>query len=434
MNIELARLRREKLFSRLKVNEVVVLFAAEENSVEYCPYRQHSDFYYLTLFPEPNAVAVLVSNGNNWNYILFSRALDSEFSLWQGKMTGQLGARHEFMADKSFAVEEMPKILPELLLAKTKIYSNVGFRGKDESGFNQAIFNYLDTKRICLVDVGELLNEMRVVKDEQEVLSLRKACDVGVLGHLRAMERCMPGIYEFELEAELIYEFRRQGCRFSFEPIVAAGENSCVLHYTKNNQLLFEGNLVVVDVGADHEHYASDISRTYPINGKFTKAQRIIYELVLSAQEAVIAIIRPGINWNDLQLVADRVITEGLIEIGFLNGERDALINALEHKKFTIHKIGHWLGLDVHDIGGYQTNGNYMFLEEGMIFTVEPGIYLRSELLLKSKFATELQWHDLGVRIEDDILVTHDGCEVLTRHLPKKAETIEKIIGKYNCE
>jgi Xaa-Pro aminopeptidase len=327
------------------------------------------------------------------------------------------------MADESFAITNLDTLLPQLLSSKSKIYTNVGFFS--ESGFHSKLTNWISSlpleARPQLVDINGILSEMRLRKSEHEIAEIRKACEISMRSHLRAMQRCAPDIYEFELAAELFYEFiRLGGQRPAFPNIIASGADSCILHYENNNKKLMAGDLIVVDAGVEYGYYAADISRTYPVNGTFTEKQKVIYELVLASQKAVIKEIKPGITWNHLQDIADRVLTDGLVKLGFLTGDVSELIAEEAHKKFTLHKIGHWLGLDVHDVGSY---GEERKLEPGMVFTVEPGIYLGQYAL--EGIDCDDDWYGIGVRIEDDILVTENGYEVLTSALPKEIADVE---------
>ncbi len=428
MNIAILKSRHEQLFKRLDSDSVAVVFAAPELGISYF-YRQHSDFYYLTAFPEPESIAVFLPEKNGGSYILFSRASDPTLDAWYGYAIGQIRARFEFGAHETFAISEADKILPKLLAGKKHIYSNLGFSGA--AGFNSKIISWLDQidveNRPGLVDLGSITYNMRLIKDKNEITLMKRAAAIAVSGHLRAMKKCKPGIYEFELAAELLYEFiRLGGDRPAFETIIASGKDSCTLHYSKNNKQFAAGDMVVIDAGVEYEHYVSDVSRTYPINGKFSKEQQAIYEIVLAAQSSVTSEIRPGVNWNHLQATSDRVITDGLIELGLLSGNRDDLIAKGESKKFTIHKIGHWLGLDVHDVGDYFYEDGGRTLEVGMVFTVEPGVYLNPDTLANLGD----RWKNIGVRIEDDILVTDGGCEVLTAGLLKEVSAIEKVMSR----
>ncbi|MDR1057657.1 MAG: aminopeptidase P N-terminal domain-containing protein [Coxiellaceae bacterium] len=404
--------RRNKLLSQLDNNSIAIIFAASQcirSGTEYYPYRQNSDFYYLTGFSEPDAIAVLIPNRKQGTFILFSHKKDPTKELWHGTYIGQKKAYHDFGAHQALALDAIDKKLPEILSKYKNIYSNL----RSDPNLHQKVNLWLkpNHSKNKLLDLSDILDEMRLKKSQAELAIIRKAIDITAEGHIRAMKKCHPGIYEFELEAELRYEFNRRDGRFmAYEPIVAGGINACTLHYSKNDKKLRSGELVLIDAGVEYNYYSADVSRTFPINGKFTKEQQIIYEIVLSSQMEVIKMIRPGISWDQLQETANRIITRGLIDIGLLKGKIDNLLNKQNYKPFFMHKIGHWLGIDAHDVGTHYHN----YFEPGMILTIEPGIYIASK--------------NIGIRIEDDILVTQNGSEILTANIPKSITEIEKIM------
>ena len=419
------KLRREELLKRLDHNSVAIIFAAKEcvrSGGEKYPYRQNSDFYYLTGFIEPESIAVLISGRSEGEFILFNRERDSVKELWHGERVGQERACSEFGADQAFATSEVDKILPQLLSGRDNVYFMVGL----DKDFDQKVNFWLNQSRSLLINLDKILHQMRLKKSQSELAIIRKAAEITAKGHLRAMQKCKPGMYEFELEAELLYEFIRLGGRHeAFETIVAGGKNACTLHYSKNDKKLVDGELVLVDAGVEYQYYCSDVSRTFPVGGRFNLEQRAIYEIVLNAQVEVIKQIRSGVKWDYLQFTAERVITEGLIEVGLLKGKIEDLLDKQNFKQFFMHKIGHWLGLDAHDVGEYRVNDQWCVLEAGMVFTVEPGIYITPEIS-----GVDEKWFDIGVRIEDDILVTDDGCEVLTKGVPKDVIEIEAVIKR----
>ena len=429
------KLRRNELLKRLGPSSVAIIFAAKEcvrsGKVKY-PYRQNSDFYYLTGFIEPESIAVLISGRGEGEFILFNRERDCAKEIWYGECIGQKRACSEFGADQAFAISEVDKILPQLLAGRDNVYFNVGF----DHDFDQKVTFWLNQtyskesseaeRPYLLGNLNNILHEMRLKKSKSEIAIIRKAAEITAKGHLRAMEKCRPGMYEFELEAELLYEFVRLGGRHeAFETIVAGGKNACTLHYSKNDKKLLDGELVLVDAGVEYQYYCSDVSRTFPVNGRFNPKQRAIYEIVLNAQVEVIKQVRPGVKWDYLQLTAERAITGGLIELGLLEGERERLVVKQDFKPFFMHKIGHWLGLDAHDVGEYSVDDKWRVLEAGMVFTVELGIYISPEI-----HDIDHKWLGIGVRIEDDILVTENGCEVLTKAVPKDVAEIEVIMHK----
>jgi Xaa-Pro aminopeptidase len=354
---------------------------------------------------------VLIPERRNGEFILFNRKSNPEKEIWDGAYICQNSVRKNFGADQSFAISEVDKILPSLIANHKNIHSNIDF----DSSFHPKITSWL-TKSHNLINIGIILHEMRLKKSLSELKIIRKAIEITAMGHLRAMQKCRPKIYEYELEAEILYEFIRLGGSHyaAFSTIVAGGINACTLHYSKNNKKLISGELVLIDAGARYEYYCADVSRTLPINGKFTKKQHIIYEIVLLAQMEVIKQIRPGVSWDQLQSSCERIITLGLADAKVLCGNINTLIAKQKFKPFFMHKIGHWLGLEPHDVGGYSVGNKWRILEPGMIFTVEPGLYIRSL--------------NIGVRIEDNILVTNNGCEILTADIPKNISEIEKIM------
>ena len=419
------KLRREELLKRLDHNSVAIIFAAKEcvrSGGEKYPYRQNSDFYYLTGFIEPESIAVLISGRSEGEFILFNRERDSVKELWHGERVGQERACSEFGADQAFAISEVDKVLPQLLSGRDNVYFMVGL----DKDFDQKVSFWLNQSRSPLINLDKILHQMRLKKSQSELAIIRKAAEITAKGHLRAMQKCKPGMYEFELEAELLYEFIRLGGRHeAFETIVAGGKNACTLHYSKNDKKLVDGELVLVDAGVEYQYYCSDVSRTFPVGGRFNSKQRAIYEIVLNTQVEVIKQIRSGVKWDHLQFTAERVITEGLIEVGLLKGKIEDLLDKQNFKQFFMHKIGHWLGLDAHDVGEYRVNDQWCVLEAGMVFTVEPGIYITPEIS-----GVDEKWFDIGVRIEDDILVTDDGCEILTKGVPKDVTEIEAVIKR----
>jgi len=422
MQKEEFKLRRDELLKLIGNDSIAIAFAAKEhvrNGREFYPYRQNSDFYYLTGFSEPESIAVFIPGRMEGEFVLFNCMCDPAKELWNGSSVGQKGACFKFGADQSFSITEADVLLPQLLIGRNHLYFNVGC---DRDSDLKVDFWINQSKSLVpeIINLGKVLHEMRIKKSQFELTLMRKAIEITAEGFLRAMRKCRSGIYEFELEAELLYEFMRLGGRYeSFKTIVGGGVNACTLHYAKNSDKLIDGDLVLVDAGAEYKYYCSDVSRTFPVNGKFSFEQRAIYEAVLEAQAEVIRQIRPGIRFNVLQSVAERVITEHLVGLGLLKGTVDDLLANQSFKPFFMHKIGHWLGLDVHDVGEYHANGEWRILEPGMVLTVEPGIYIASNVSVDNK------WRNIGVRIEDEVLVMENGCDVLTKTLPKTVTEIE---------
>ncbi len=409
------KLRRDNLLKTIGNDGIAIVFSAKE-CCEYHPYQQNSDFYYLTGFIEPESVAVLIPGRCNSEFILFNREHDPKKEIWHGAITGQKGACKDFGADQAFAISEIDKVLPKLLASRKNIYSNTNASDK----FDQKIAFWvkkIGIKSHELISINNILHEMRVKKSNFELNAIRKAVEITTAGHLRAMQKCIPKIYEFELEAEILHEFMRLGgCRPAFPTIIASGINACTLHYSKNNKKITKKELILIDAGARYQNYCADVSRTFPVNGKFTRKQQTCYEIVLNAQIETIKKIRPGVRWDHLQSTAEKVITKGLMDAKILHGNIESLVTKQKFKPFFMHKIGHWLGLEPHDAGKYCIKNKWRTLEPGMVLTVEPGIYLKTL--------------GMGIRIEDNILVTSHGCEVLTSEIPKSVTEIEKIMGK----
>lgn len=399
--------------------------------VEY-PYRPDSDFYYVTGFHEPEAVAVLVPGRPQGEYVLFCREKHPEQEQWNGARAGLEGACDQFGADDAFPISDIDDILPGMMETRSEVYYSMGYYPE----FDQHMLTWLNKIRTRsragvsapaqFVALDHILHDMRLFKSKAEIKTMSNAMAISAKAHRRAMSVCRPGMTEYQVEAELLYEFTRAGGRnVAYPPIVASGANSCVLHYIENTKRLDDGDLLLIDAGVELDYYASDITRTFPVNGKFTRQQRAIYELVLESQNAAIAQVRPGNHWNDPHEAAVRVLTEGLIDLGLLKGRAGTLIKKEAYKKFYMHRTGHWLGMDVHDVGDYKIDGEWRVLEPGMVMTIEPGLYIKGGDRNVPK-----KWWNIGVRIEDDVLVTKDGFEVLTKAAPKTVDEIETLVGR----
>lgn len=426
--------RRQQLMQRMTPNSIAILSAAavstRNNSVEY-PYRQDSDFFYLSGFSEPEAVLVLIPKREHGEFILFCRERNPERELWDGLRAGQEGAIADYQADDAFPINDIDDILPGLIEGRERVYYSIG----NNPDFDQQMMEWLNSIRSKarmgaqppkeFVMLDHLLHDARLYKSPAEIATMQHAADISCRAHIRAMQASQPGLYEYHLEAELDYEFRKGGARLAaYSSIVASGKNACILHYTENNAPLQDGDLVLIDAGCEFDCYASDITRTFPVNGRFSPAQKAIYELVLKANLEAMDYISPQHRWNDAHDVTVRVITAGLLELGLLQGELDELISSEAYKPFYMHRAGHWLGLDVHDVGEYKVNGEWRALEAGMTMTVEPGIYIAVDNL-----DVAAQWRGIGVRIEDDVVVTKDGCRVLTNAVPKTVAEIEGLMA-----
>ena len=427
--------RRKQLMQKIGSDAVVVLAAApavSRNHYHEYPYRQNSDFYYLTGFQEPEAVLVLIPKRKEGEFILFNRVRDRAKEIWDGYRAGQKGACEIFGADQSFPIDELAAKLPELFEGRKEVHCPFGA----ERSFDDVILNAVNRVRekirsgtqspLAFIDIRPTLSEMRLIKSTAEIALMRKAAEISSDAHIRAMQCCQPGMYEYQLEAEITYEFQRRGARHhAYTPIVGSGANTCILHYVSNDQRIQDGDMVLIDAGAELDYYASDITRSFPANGKFSAEQRAIYEIVLAAQLAGIKAVRPGTAWDTIEKTVTRVVTEGLVDIGLLKGNVSDLIEQQAYFKFYMHRAGHWLGLDVHDAGRYKVGNTWRKLEPGMVRTIEPGIYISSDIPGVHK-----RWHNIGVRIEDDIVVTEKGNDVLSGKLPKSIADIEALMQK----
>lgn len=393
-------------------------------------FRPDSDFYYLTGYSEPEAVAVLIPDRHHGEYVLFCRERDEKMETWNGRRAGLEGACSLYGANDAFPIEDMDDILPGLLEDRDRIYYTMG----NNAPFDHRVLGWVNQvrKRIRtgvkspdeFITLNHLLHEMRLFKNRDEISLMRKAAKIAANAHKRAMSVCQPGMMEYQIEAEIMHEFMRNGARSAAYPsIVGSGANSCILHYTENTDELKDGDILLIDAGAEYGNYASDISRTFPVNGHYSREQRQIYELVLEANLAAIDQVKPGKHWNDPHDTAVHILTEGLLSLGILKGKLSTLIKEQEYKKYFMHRTGHWLGMDVHDVGDYKLEGEWRKLEPGMVTTVEPGLYFQPHKGLSNK------WWNIGVRIEDDVLVNLDGNEVFTRDVPKSVDEIEALMA-----
>jgi Xaa-Pro aminopeptidase len=421
------RLRRERLAQAIGAGVAVVPTAPERvrNRDTHFPYRFDSHFYYLTGFPEPEAVLVLVSGRT----ILFCREKNEEREIWEGFRHGPAAARERFGFDEAHPISALDAMLPALLENQPALLYPVGA----DAEWDARAMGWLNAVRAKaragtaapdrVQDVRTPVDEMRLVKDAQELGVMRRAARISSAAHRRAMQQTRPGRNEYEIEAELLHEFRRNGAQFpAYSPIVAGGPNACVLHYVFNDAPLRDGELLLIDAGCELDGYASDITRTFPVNGRFSGAQRELYEVVLAAQREAIAAVEPGKAWNDPHDAAVRVLAQGMLDMKLLSGTLDAVLETETYKRFYMHRTGHWLGLDVHDAGEYKRAGKWRSLTPGMTLTVEPGLYVRAAADVPAPF------HNLGVRIEDDVAVTESGCEVITAEAPKTVDDIEALM------
>ncbi len=424
--------RREKLAEHLANNSVAIILSAKiqyrSGDTEY-PFRQNSDFYYLTGFDEPSAVMMLCKDGKGeTSYILFNKANNPTMEIWIGKCAGQEEAVKKYGANEAFEIGEIDSLLPQRLLHKSTIYYGLGV----DKELDQKIARWLHSaKKLAgkeaatpdnLANLLPILHELRLFKSPTEIEYMRKAAQISAEAHLKLMQVCESGQMEYQLAAVFNEYCQQAGCSdLAYNTIVGGGNNACTLHYTANNQMLRDGDLVLVDAGGSYNYYAADITRTFPVNGKFTTAQRHIYSLVLKAQLAGIEQVSPGNTWDQVQEVMVEIIVLGLIELGILMGDSKQLIRDKEYERFYMHSSGHWLGMDVHDVGKYRVNGKWRKFEPGMVLTVEPGIYISN-----TSSGVDDKWLGIGVRIEDDVLVTKRGNEVLSSYAIKQIEEIER--------
>ncbi|MHB1188191.1 aminopeptidase P N-terminal domain-containing protein [Thiobacillus sp.] len=418
--------RRARLTASLGDGIAIVATAPEvpRNRDTHYPYRHDSYFYWLTGFAEPEAVVVLVG-GVEPQSILFCRDKDETREIWDGFRHGPAAAQEQFGFDAAYSITELDARLPELMGNRTRLAYAVG----QDPAWDARVIGWLNAVRAKtrqgiiapgeIIDVRHALDEMRLIKDAHELALMRRAAEISAGAHRAAMRATRPGGHEYEIEAELLSAFRRGGAEApAYASIVASGANACVLHYVFNNQPLRDGDLLLIDAAAEFGSYAADITRTFPVNGRFSAAQKDAYELVLAAQAAAIGEVRPGSHWNAPHETAVRVLTQGMVDLGLLHGEIDGLIESEAFKRFYMHRTGHWLGMDVHDAGEYKLHGEWRALVPGMTLTVEPGLYIRP-----ADDVPEAFWN-IGIRIEDDVAVTESGCEVLTSP-PKTVAEIE---------
>ncbi|MDW8257960.1 MAG: Xaa-Pro aminopeptidase [Gammaproteobacteria bacterium] len=428
---EFAR-RRRQLMRLMGRDSIAILPAAApkiRNHDSHYAFRQDSDFYYLTGFPEPQAVAVLIPGREQGEYLLFVRERDPAREVWDGRRAGPEGATRDFGADDAFPIDDLDDILPGLLENKARVFYTMGVHGE----FDQRIVGWVNGLRALarqgkhppneIVALEHLLHDMRLYKSRTELALMREAARVAARAHIRAMRACQPGRYEYELAAELVHEFRRANADCAYLPIVGGGANACILHYVDNSARLRDGDLLLIDAGCEYQMYASDITRTFPVNGRYTPAQRAVYEIVLAANRAAIDKVRPGNHWNEPHDAAVQVLTAGLVQLGVLKGKVSALIKSEAYREFFMHRTGHWLGIDVHDVGDYKVGDEWRVLESGMVLTIEPGLYFAP-----GKRRVPARLRGIGVRIEDDVVVTPKGAEVLTAEVPKDPLEIERLM------
>jgi Xaa-Pro aminopeptidase len=429
---EFAR-RRRQLMRIMGKGAIAILPAApvrlRNNDVEYF-YRPDSDFYYLTGFAEPEAVAALIPGRPQGEYVLFVRDRDAAREAWDGARAGPEGAVKQHGADDAFPIGDIDEILPGLLERCARVYYTMGAHPE----FDKRVIGWVNRLRSQakqgmhtpheFVALDHPLHEMRLFKSRAEIATMRRAAQIACAAHRRALATATPGRMEYEVMAEILHEFHRRRADISYHPIVGSGPNSCVLHYRDNVRQMKEGELLLIDAGCEYEYYASDITRTLPVGGRYRPRQRAIYEIVLEANRAATAKARAGNHWNDPHDAAVRVITQGLRSIGLLKGSLPKLIKDGSYRKFFMHRVGHWLGMDVHDVGEYKVGEQWRMLESGMVTTIEPGIYIAP-----GTPGVRREWWGIGVRLEDDVVVTGGAPEVLTEAMPKDPDEIERLMA-----
>ncbi len=425
--------RRQSMASKMPAGIAIIPTAAEQlrNRDAHYPYRFDSYFYYLTGFREPESVLVIIAATDKTpvKQILFCREKDQEREIWDGFRYGPEAAKEAFGFDEAYSIAKLDELMPKLLADQPAVYTMLG----QDRAWDQRVVDWINRVREqmrsgviapgAIHDCRSVLDEMRLIKGMDELQIMQRAADISTQAHRRAMQTTRPGMREYQIEAELLYTFYRHGAQApAYTSIVAGGANACVLHYVENRDELKSGDLLLIDAGCELDGYASDITRTFPVNGKFTAAQKDVYELVLAAQVAAIAQVKPGNHWNDPHQAALNVLAQGFIDLGLCQGSVEAVLESEDYKRFYMHRTGHWLGMDVHDAGEYKQNGEWRLLQPGMVLTVEPGCYIRPADNVPEHF-----WN-IGIRIEDDVVVTQTGHELLTVAAPKSIADIEELM------
>ncbi|WP_077529506.1 Xaa-Pro aminopeptidase [Vreelandella utahensis] len=426
--------RRRRLMEQMAPESIAIVSAAPERirsrDTEY-PYRQDSDFLYLTGFEEPHAVLVLVPGREHGETVLFCRERDPDRELWDGFMVGPDSAVANYGVDDAFPITDIDDILPGLIEGRSRVYYSIG----RDSAFDSQVMEWVNSIRARVrsgakppgefVALEHTLHDMRLYKSAAELRVMEQAGRISANAHRQAMRRARPGLREYQLEAELLYRFLDEGASAPAYPtIVASGSHGCVLHYTENQGMLADGDLVLIDAGCEYNGYAADITRTFPVNGRFTGEQKAVYEIVLAAQKAAIEKVRPENHWNQPHEAAVEVLSQGLLDLGILTGSLEEVVEQAHYRDFFMHRTGHWLGMDVHDVGDYRIGGAWRVLEPGMVMTIEPGLYIAP-----GKVGVDERWQGIAVRIEDDVAVTRSGYRNLTPDVPKEIADIEALMA-----
>ena len=426
--------RRQHLMEMMEPNSIAILPSASEQTRSRdtdFPFRQDSDFIYLSGFIEPESVLVLIPGREHGEFVLFCREKDKDKEIWDGYREGPEGAIANLGADDAFPIDDIDEILPGLIEGRERVYYAMG----KDAEFDRHVMEWVNTIRAMVrsgatppgefLDLDHILHDMRLFKSAAEVRLMETAAQISAQAHCEAMKICKPGMYEYQLDATIQHHCAMQGgLEPAYNYIVGGGDNACILHYVENNKKLKSGDLVLIDAGCEYNYYASDITRTFPVNGKFSTEQKAIYQLVLDAQYAALEKVSPNNHWNEPHDASVRKLTEGLKELGLLNGDLDELIENGAYKEFYMHRIGHWLGMDVHDVGDYKVGGEWRLLEPGMVMTVEPGLYIAPD-----NTNVEARWRGIGVRIEDDVLITKTGYRILSADVPKEVDEIETLMA-----
>ena len=425
--------RRSELSKKVLDDSAIIVASSPVKSrisdTDYL-YRQDSNFYYLSGYEEPESILLIRPYAKKDQFIIFCRDRDPLKEQWDGFRSGQKGAVEDFGANKSLSISSVDSLMPELLEGAKNIYYSMS----SPCGLDQRISAWVDQIRLNtragaeppqnLLSLDSIIHEMRLLKSDEEIEVMKQAAEITTEAHIRAMKAVHPGMFEYQLEAEYLYAFNKNGARApAYNSIVGGGNNACILHYVENNSELKDGDVVLVDAGCEYKYYASDVTRTFPVNGSFTEEQKQIYSIVLEAHKQSMDQLQPGNKWNLAHEKSVEVIVEGLIDLGIIKSSKQEAIDTGEYSKFYMHRIGHWLGMDVHDVGSYKRDGDWRDLEPGMVMTIEPGIYI-----LDSLEGVEDKWKGIGVRIEDDVLVTKKGFEVLTPDIPRSIEEVESTV------
>lgn len=428
-------LRRQHLMEMMEPNSIAILTCAHEQQrsrdTDFL-FRQDSDFLYLSGFEEPESVLVLIPGREHGEFVMFCRERDKDKEIWDGYRAGPEGAVSQYQADDAFPIDDIDDILPGLIEGKKRVYYAMG----KDAEFDRHVMEWVNSIRAMIrtgatppgafLDLDHLLHDGRLYKSDAEIQLMEKAAHISATAHCQAMKACKPGMYEYQLSSIIQHHCAMQGAREpAYNSIVGGGDNACVLHYSQNNAKLNDNDLVLIDAGCEYSYYASDITRTFPVNGKFSPEQADIYSLVLDAQKAALEKVSPSHHWNESHDASIRTITAGLIRLGLLHGDVDERIEDGAYKEFYMHRIGHWIGMDVHDVGDYKVGGQWRLLEAGMVMTVEPGIYISP-----NNHDVDERWRGIGVRIEDDVLITQDGHRILSNAVPKEIADIEALMAE----